>query len=164
MIESPLATRTLFTIGPVPVTEPAIVTWGLMAALTIAGWLATHSLALRPSRYQAVLELIVGAIEDQIQNTTRIAPKPYVPLIGTLFLFILAANWSSMVPGIEPPAEDHAVEVVTATPLSKAEIDQVRAALREALGSQPRFEVRSVPALVAGIELHGPSVIVRNRV
>jgi F-type H+-transporting ATPase subunit a len=27
----------------------------------------------------------------------------YLPLIGTLFLFILTANWSSLVPGIEPP-------------------------------------------------------------
>jgi F-type H+-transporting ATPase subunit a len=26
-----------------------------------------------------------------------------VPLIGTLFLFILTANWSSLIPGIEPP-------------------------------------------------------------
>jgi F-type H+-transporting ATPase subunit a len=33
----------------------------------------------------------------------RVAPKPYVPVIGTLFLFILAANWSSLVPGVEPP-------------------------------------------------------------
>ena len=29
--------------------------------------------------------------------------QPYVPTIGTLFLFILAANWSSLIPGVEPP-------------------------------------------------------------
>jgi len=103
MIESPLVTKTFFTIGPAPVTEPVVVTWGLMAALTLAGWLATRSLTLRPSRYQAMLELIVCAIEDQIQATMRVPPKPYVPLIGTLFLFILTANWSSTMPGIEPP-------------------------------------------------------------
>jgi F-type H+-transporting ATPase subunit a len=103
MIESPLATKTLFTIGPVPVSEPVVVTWGLMAALTLAGWVAARSLTFRPSRYQAVLELIVGAIEEQVQSTMRVAPKPYVSIIGSLFLFILAANWSSLVPGIEPP-------------------------------------------------------------
>ena len=103
MIGSPLSTKTLFTVGLVPITEPVVVTWGLMAALTLAGWLVTRSLALRPSRYQAVLELIVGAIENQIRSTMRVAPKPYVPVIGTLFLFILAANWSSMITGIEPP-------------------------------------------------------------
>ena len=31
MIESPLVMKTLFTVGPVPVTEPVVVTWGLMA-------------------------------------------------------------------------------------------------------------------------------------
>jgi F-type H+-transporting ATPase subunit a len=103
MIESPLAIKTLFTVGPVPITEPVVVTWGVMAALTLAGWVAARSLTFRPSRYQAVLELIVQTIEDQIQSTMRVAPKAYVSIIGTLFLFILAANWSSLVPGIEPP-------------------------------------------------------------
>ena len=103
MIESPLVTKTLFTVGPVPITEPVAVTWGLMTLLMLVSLVATRSLALSPTRYQAVLELIVGAIEDQIQNTMRVAPKPYVPMIGTLFVFILAANWSSLVPGIEPP-------------------------------------------------------------
>lgn len=103
MIASPLATKTFFTIGPVPITEPVVVTWGLMAALALGSWLATRSLAFTPSRQQALLELIVGAIEDQIQGTMRTAPKPYVAMIGTLFLFILVANWSSLIPGIEPP-------------------------------------------------------------
>ena len=103
MIESPLATKTLFTIGPLPITEPVVVTWGLMAALALAGWLATRSLALRPSRYQAALELIVSGIEDQIHGTMRVPPKPFVPMIGTMLVFILTANWSSLVPGIEPP-------------------------------------------------------------
>ena len=103
MIGSPLATKTLFTVGPVPITEPVVVTWGLMAALALAGFLATRSLALSPSHYQALLELIVGNIEDQIRITMRATPKSYIPMIGTLFLFILAANWSSLIPGIDPP-------------------------------------------------------------
>jgi F-type H+-transporting ATPase subunit a len=103
VIHSPLTTTTLFTIGPVPISETVAVTWGLMVALALGSWLATRSLALRPSRTQTLLEIVVAAVEDQIQATVRVAPGPYVPLIGTLFLFILAANWSSLVPGVEPP-------------------------------------------------------------
>ena len=103
MIESPLTMRTIITVGPVPITLPVVVTWGLMAALTLGGWLARRSLRLAPSRSQAALELVVGAIEEQIRDTMGVAPKPYLPLIGTLFLFILAANWSSLIPGVEPP-------------------------------------------------------------
>jgi F-type H+-transporting ATPase subunit a len=103
VIRSPLSTTTLFSIGPAPISETVVVTWGLMAALALCSFLSTRSLALRPSRTQTVLELIVGAVEDQIQATIRTAPGPYVPMIGTLFLFILLANWSSLIPGIEPP-------------------------------------------------------------
>ncbi len=103
MIESPLVTKTVFMIGPVPITEPVVTTWGLMTVLTLGGFLMTRTLKLTPTRSQALLELIVGAIEDQIRATMRVAPTPYVPLIGTLFLFILTANWSSIIPGVEPP-------------------------------------------------------------
>ncbi len=103
MIRSPLVTTTLFSIGPVPISETVAVTWGLMAALTLGCFLATRSLTLAPSRTQTVLELIVGAVADQIQSTIRVSPWPYVPMIGTLFLFILVANWSSLIPGVEPP-------------------------------------------------------------
>ena len=103
MIRSPLTTTTLFSIGPVPISETVVVTWGLMTALALASWLVTRSLTLSPSRTQTMLELIVGTIEDQIRGTIRVAPGPYVAMIGTIFLFILAANWSSLVPGVEPP-------------------------------------------------------------
>ena len=103
MIRSPLAIETLFTIGPVPITEPVVVTWGLMSALALGGFVATRSLSVVPSRRQAVLELIVEAVEHQIRGTMRVEPAPYLPLFGTLFVFILVANWSSLIPGVDPP-------------------------------------------------------------
>ena len=103
MIESPLVTRTLFTMGPVPITKPVVVTWSLMAALALASVLLTRSLSLIPSRRQGALEVVVGAIEDQIRGTMRAEPRRYLPLFGTLFVFILTANWSSLLPGVEPP-------------------------------------------------------------
>lgn len=111
MIRSPLVTTTLFSIGPVPISETVAVTWGLMAALALGSWLATRSLTLSPSRTQTALELVVGAIEDQIRATVRVAPEPYVPMIGTLFLFILTANWSSLIPGVEPPTAHFETDV-----------------------------------------------------
>ncbi len=103
MIGSPLATTTLFMIGPVAVTRPVVTTWGLMAAIGLTSFVATRFLAIKPAPWQAALELFVGAIEDQIRETMRVAPEPYLPLLGTLFLFILIANWSSLIPGVEPP-------------------------------------------------------------
>ena len=56
-----------------------------------------------PSRRQAAVELVVDTITGQIADTMRVPPWPYLPLLGTLFLFILGANWSSLIPGVDPP-------------------------------------------------------------
>jgi len=104
MTESPLSMPVWFHIGPVPVTAPVVLTWGIMAALAGGCWLLTRRLAVhRPCATQAVLELLVDGISGQIRDTMHADPRPYLPLIGTLFLFILTANWSSLIPGIEPP-------------------------------------------------------------
>ena len=104
MTESPFAVTTVFTVGPVPITGPVVVTWAIMTVLVLAGLLSTRRLSLaKPSRVQAVAELIVEATMTQIRDIMHVAAAPFLPLIGTLFLFILTANWSSLVPGIDPP-------------------------------------------------------------
>lgn len=103
MTESPLTLAALFHIGPVPVTAPVLVTWCIMALLAGGSWLLTRRLRLQPPTTQAALELLVEAIAGQIRDCVRAEPRPYLPLIGTLFVFILVANWSSLVPGVEPP-------------------------------------------------------------
>jgi F-type H+-transporting ATPase subunit b len=57
---------------------------------------------------------------------------------------------------------DHAIEVVTAAPLSKGEMEHVRDALKGAVGSESPFEFRIDPSLIAGIEVHSRNAIVRN--
>ena len=59
-------------------------------------------------------------------------------------------------------AADHAIEVVTAAPLSKEESDHVRDALKAAFGSELPFVFSTDPALIAGIEVHSRNTIVRN--
>jgi len=103
MIGTPLSTATWFSVGPVPITGPVVVTWAIMAGLTLASAILTHALRLEPTRRQSVLELIVDTLLGQIHETMHLEPRPFLPLIGTLFVFILMANWSSLIPGIEPP-------------------------------------------------------------
>ena len=103
MIASPLSASVLVQLGPVAITEPVVVTWGIMLLLAGGSRLLTRRLALHPSTRQAALELVVGAIAAQTRETMRADPAPYLPLIGTLFLFILTANWSALLPGIDPP-------------------------------------------------------------
>jgi F-type H+-transporting ATPase subunit a len=100
---SPLASVALFHVGPAPVTTAVVVTWAIMAVLVFGGILLTRRLSLVPSATQAAFELIVDAVDAQIRDTMRVEPSPYRAFIGTLFAFIFVANWSSLVPGVEPP-------------------------------------------------------------
>jgi F-type H+-transporting ATPase subunit a len=103
MMHSPLATEPLFHLGPVPVSAPVVTTWVIIALLWAACALVTRRLSLTPSKAQTVLELLVSTIDSQIRDTMQTEPRAYRALIGTLFLFILTSNWSSLLPAVEPP-------------------------------------------------------------
>lgn len=102
-MNSPLESVVLFQIGPVPITQAIVTTWAIMVVLVLGAYLLTRRLELIPSKRQAALELIVATLDTQIRETTGAAPGPYRSFIGTLFLFILVANWSSLAPGVDPP-------------------------------------------------------------
>jgi F-type H+-transporting ATPase subunit a len=102
-VRSPLALEPLFHIGPAPITEPVVVAWTIIALIGGFAALSTRRLALTPSRTQATLEILVSTIDDQIRGTMQADPAPFRALIGSIFLFVLLSNWSSLVPGVEPP-------------------------------------------------------------
>tara|TARA_R110000772_G_scaffold231592_1_gene342426 strand:+ start:36591 stop:37304 length:714 start_codon:yes stop_codon:yes gene_type:complete len=114
-MKSPLESLTLFHIGPVPITQAVVTTWVIMGVLLLGAFLLTRRLDLIPSKRQAALELMVGTLDTQIRETTGAEPAPYRGFIGTLFLFLLVANWSSLVPGIDPPTAQLETDAALAT-------------------------------------------------
>jgi len=100
---SPLSSIAFFNLGPIPITAGVVATWAIMAALVLGSILVTRRHSLVPSATQAALELVVDTVDSQIRDTMRVEPAPYRAFIGTLFVFIFVANWSSLVPGVEPP-------------------------------------------------------------
>ena len=88
-VKSPLSLEPLFHIGPVPVTEPVVVAWAVIALLTGGSALAARRLRLMPSKTQATLELVVSTIDSQIRDTMQTDPAPFRALIGSIFLFTL---------------------------------------------------------------------------
>jgi len=100
---SPLVAPVVFQLGPVPITAPVLGTCAVMALLAGLAWVASTRLANRPSRWQSALEIVVLAIEQQLRDTMHCDPRPYLALLGTLFLFLLSANLSGLFPGVTPP-------------------------------------------------------------
>jgi F-type H+-transporting ATPase subunit a len=103
MAPSPLASSILFRLGPLAVTRPVATTWAIMAALTLVARLVTRRLRPHPDRRQTVVELIVTETMAQIREVIGKNPRPFLPLLGTLFIFLAAANLSGVLPGVEAP-------------------------------------------------------------
>lgn len=103
MQPSPLGSVVLFHLGPVPVTRPVVTTWAIMALLSLGSWAMTRRLGVRPGQRQAVLELVVAGIAAQIKEVIGKDARPFLPMLGTLFIFLVTANLSGLLPGVEAP-------------------------------------------------------------
>ena len=82
-----------------------VFTWGLMLVLALGSKLITRHLSmdLKRSRWQNFLEIAVTGIRKQIEEVGLSHAEKYMPFLGTLFLFIAAANLCTIIPGYEPP-------------------------------------------------------------
>ena len=103
MQSSPLTSAPFFHIGPAAITRPVVTTWIVMAVLALVCRSVTRRLAILPDGRQAALEGVVTGIADQIEDVIRKDPRPFLPLLGTLFIFLAAANLSGVLPGVEAP-------------------------------------------------------------
>jgi len=98
-----LAPEVVGHIGSFPVTNTLVTAWVVMAALIAFAVLATRRLALVPSgKGQVFIETLVGGVLSYMEETLgdrRLALR-FFPLITTIFLFVLFANWLGLFPGV----------------------------------------------------------------
>ena len=95
----------LWQWGAVRINATLIFTWFVMALLVLFSWVVTRKLSAstRISRGQNLLEVLVLGICAQIEEISTQKPEPYLPFIGTLFIFIAVSNVLSILPGYQPP-------------------------------------------------------------
>ena len=99
----PLQTEILFNAGPVPITAEVVTTWVIMVTLVLVSWLAMRNAHVRGGWLQSTVEVAVEAIGDQIKAILGADPWPYIPLLGTLFIYLVFANLSGVLPDVVAP-------------------------------------------------------------
>ena len=77
---------------------PLVMSWLVMAFWVLVAWLGTRNLKEKPGALQTVLELIVGAFDDLCRDTLGKRGRQYMPLVATLFLFIVVSNITMSAP------------------------------------------------------------------
>ncbi|MBV1930729.1 MAG: F0F1 ATP synthase subunit A [Porticoccaceae bacterium] len=96
----------LFQLGSVELSNTVVTTWVIMAISGLLAWLTSRSLTLQPGPVQTIAEGIVSTIETAINEVAPEHTRQLLPFIGTLWLFLVIANLSGLIPGIHSPTRD----------------------------------------------------------
>jgi F-type H+-transporting ATPase subunit a len=96
-----IAPETLFTVGPVNVTNSLFMMFVVMGLLLIVGSLIARNAKLVPGRWQSLFEVAASFILDLVESTGgKSFGRRIFPLVGSVFMFILIANYSGIFPGV----------------------------------------------------------------
>lgn len=88
----------IFTLGPISYTNAHLTMLLVIVLLSTLAFFATRNMKEQPSGLQNVAEMLVQGLGDFVVSIGGPKALKYLPLFGTLFLFIVTSNWLSVVP------------------------------------------------------------------
>lgn len=101
--------ETVFTIpvlGGIEIAESTVITWVIMAVLTLLAWLLTKNLKVdHISRRQAAVESAVTWLNGFVEGMIGEKGKRYVPYLVTVLVYIGFSNVIGLF-GLKPPTKD----------------------------------------------------------
>lgn len=96
----------LFSIGPIEVSGSLLTSIAITAALGLSVMLLSRRLQPEPGPVQLLAEGILTAIEDAIRAVAPDHVRQLLPLIATLWIFLVVANLVGLIPGLHSPTRD----------------------------------------------------------
>lgn len=88
----------IFHIGGFSYTNAHFTMLIVITILSSLAFAATRNMKLHPTGLQNFMELLVQGLADFVVDIGGQKALRYLPLLGTLFLFIVFSNWLSVVP------------------------------------------------------------------
>ena len=108
---------TVFTIplfGGISISESVVVTWIIIAAMTIASICLVRNLRVEnPGKKQLLLETAISGIYKFFEETIGEHGKRYIPYLITIMLYLGVANLIGLI-GFKPPTKDLTVTAAMA--------------------------------------------------
>ena len=89
----------VFTLFNIPVRDTVTTTWIMIAIIIIASIIINR-------RQPAVLETLVDFLQDTISDIMGRPAGPFLPFLGSLAIFIAAANVIDIIPLLNAPTRD----------------------------------------------------------
>jgi F-type H+-transporting ATPase subunit a len=111
LIHVAIKAETLFTIGPLEVTNSMVGALLASVILLVMVWVYVRNPAMIPGRLQSLIEFPVEWLGGIVATSTS-RWRGYVSLVIGLFLMILVANWLGLLPGVGTVGLRHGQEIV----------------------------------------------------
>ena len=93
-------------LGGIEIAESTVITWVIMAVLTLLAWLLTRNLKVNHiSRRQAAVESAVTWLNGFVEGMIGEKGKRYVPYLVTVLVYIGFSNVIGLF-GLKPPTKD----------------------------------------------------------
>ena len=143
MSNGEISIEPLVQIGPLVITNTVVTTWVIMALLAVFARAGSRRRRNDPVPLQTAVEGVVSTIEAAIAEVAPEHARRLVPFIGTLWIFLVVANLSSLIPGVHAPTRDLsataalAIIVFLSTHWFGIRIQGVRGYLRHYLAPSP---------------------------
>ncbi len=102
MLQISLRAEDIFHIGNWPVTNAVFLATIVLVVLAVVSYFLRRRLSMIPGTMQNIFEIILeGALDlmDSVLGDRRTSER-YLPLVLTIFLFVLFSNWAGLVPGV----------------------------------------------------------------
>ncbi|MBU0750204.1 F0F1 ATP synthase subunit A [Patescibacteria group bacterium] len=97
-----LKAETVFNVFGFPITNSLIMTWMVVAVLTIFALVFRKKIAMIPGKFQAGIEWlfegVLGYMEEVLED--KKVARRFFPLIMTIFFFVLVGNEMAFLPGV----------------------------------------------------------------
>ncbi|MFH1563799.1 MAG: F0F1 ATP synthase subunit A [Nitrospirota bacterium] len=91
----------------IPINATIVMTWLVMLGIIVFAIVACFSLKMIPKGAQNLLEILIEQILQLLEGVMgHKKAKFFLPLMGTLALFILVSNLIGLVPGLKAPTGD----------------------------------------------------------
>jgi F-type H+-transporting ATPase subunit a len=114
MLNISLSAEKVFSIGSLPVTNALLMAFLVLVLIAVIAITLKNKLAMVPCMLQNVSEMILegalGLMDSVLGN--RKESEKYLPLVFTIFIFILFSNWCGLIPGVGSVMVGHGADAV----------------------------------------------------
>lgn len=87
--------------GILDVTGEVIMMWVLLAVIALLSVIATHNMKERPGVFQNIIETGIETLDNFFSGIIgKKNSRKYFFFLGSLFIFIIFANYSGIIPGV----------------------------------------------------------------